>query len=142
MKEKISLSGVPETMQQTVYARARESRGRGVIRDAKAAELEAKMKAVDPATSIRVDVQARIPPLAPVDDPSLYTTLLRLLGQNQTHAVSYGTEAGIFAAAGTPSVVCGPGHIRDAHQPDESIAVEQLDRCTDFLVRLAETCKA
>ena len=29
MREKIKLSGVPETMLQTVYARAKESRGRG-----------------------------------------------------------------------------------------------------------------
>ena len=39
MKEKIRLSGVPETMLQTVYARAKESRGRGVIHDAKAEEI-------------------------------------------------------------------------------------------------------
>ena len=29
MKEKIKLSGVPETMLQTIYARAKESGGRG-----------------------------------------------------------------------------------------------------------------
>lgn len=39
MKEKIRLSGVPETMLQTVYARAKESRGRGAIRDLKAEEI-------------------------------------------------------------------------------------------------------
>ena len=39
MKEKIKLSGVPETMLQTIYARAKESKGRGVIHDAKAEEL-------------------------------------------------------------------------------------------------------
>lgn len=39
MQEKITLSGVPETMLQTVYARARESSGRGAIRDPKAEEL-------------------------------------------------------------------------------------------------------
>lgn len=39
MAEKITLSGVPETMLQTVYARARESAGRGVIRDRKAEEI-------------------------------------------------------------------------------------------------------
>ena len=33
MQEKITLSGVPETMLQTVYARARESSGRGTIRE-------------------------------------------------------------------------------------------------------------
>ena len=43
MAETITLSGVPETMLQTVYARARESRGRGVIRDAKAEELVEKL---------------------------------------------------------------------------------------------------
>ena len=39
MDEKIELSGVPETMLQTVYARAKESRGRGAIHDAKAEEI-------------------------------------------------------------------------------------------------------
>ena len=39
MAETITLSGVPETMLQTVYARAKESRGRGAIRDLKAEEI-------------------------------------------------------------------------------------------------------
>lgn len=39
MAETITLSGVPETMLQTVYARAQESRGRGAIRDLKAEEI-------------------------------------------------------------------------------------------------------
>lgn len=43
MAEKIKLSGVPETMLQTVYARAEESAGRGVIRDPKAEEIIARL---------------------------------------------------------------------------------------------------
>ena len=39
MNENVKLSGVPETMLQTVYARAKESRTRGAIRDAKAEEI-------------------------------------------------------------------------------------------------------
>lgn len=39
MAETITLSGVPETMLQTVYARAKESRGRGAICDLKAEEI-------------------------------------------------------------------------------------------------------
>lgn len=39
MEEKITLSGVPETMLQTVYARAKETRTRGAIHDEKAVEL-------------------------------------------------------------------------------------------------------
>ena len=46
MKEKIKLSGVPETMLQTIYARAKESRGRGIIHDAKAEEIIEKLDAV------------------------------------------------------------------------------------------------
>src|SRR5690606_16301260 len=75
--------------------------------------LEPAMKAVDPACGIRFDIQARIPPLAPSGDAALEAELLALLGGTGTHAVSYGTEAGIFAEHGTPSVVIGPGDIRD-----------------------------
>ena len=41
--EKIALTGVPETMLQTIYARAKESRGRGAIRDPKAEEIIGKL---------------------------------------------------------------------------------------------------
>lgn len=41
--EKITLTGVPETMLQTIYARAKESRGRGAICDKKAEELIEKL---------------------------------------------------------------------------------------------------
>ena len=43
MREKIKLSGVPETMLQTIYARAKESGGRGAIHDAKAEEIIEKL---------------------------------------------------------------------------------------------------
>ena len=43
MREKSKLSGVSETMLQTIYARAKESRGRGAIHDAKAEEIIEKL---------------------------------------------------------------------------------------------------
>ena len=43
MAETITLSGVPETMLQTLYARAKESRTRGAIRDQKAEELVSRL---------------------------------------------------------------------------------------------------
>ena len=39
MNERITLSGVPETMLQTLYARAKESRTRGAVCDKKAEEI-------------------------------------------------------------------------------------------------------
>ena len=43
MSEKMTLSGVPETMLQTVYARAKESRTRGAVHDRKAEEMIEKL---------------------------------------------------------------------------------------------------
>ncbi|MGO2806600.1 MAG: M20/M25/M40 family metallo-hydrolase, partial [Glutamicibacter arilaitensis] len=44
-----------------------------------------------------------------------------------------GTEAGLFAAAGIPTVVCGPGDIAQAHAPDEYIELEQIVACENFI---------
>ena len=43
MDKKITLSGVPETMLQTIYARAKESKDRGAIHDKKAEEIIGKL---------------------------------------------------------------------------------------------------
>lgn len=61
--ERITLSGVPETMLQTVYARARESAGRGTIHDPKAEEiirrLDYDFSLADKDTAMRSGVIAR-----------------------------------------------------------------------------------
>jgi acetylornithine deacetylase len=61
-----------------------------------------------------------------------------LCRDNQVGRVSFGTEAGILQDAGVPTVVCGPGEIRVAHQPDEYVETDQLSRCLDFMQALAE----
>ena len=60
---------------------------------------------------------------------------------NGTHhfgKVSFGTEASLFHNASIPTVICGPGHIAQAHQPNEWVAVEQIARCEAFMRRLAD----
>jgi len=62
------------------------------------------------------------------------TQLVRALTQNQEkHKVAYGTEAGLFANAGVPSIVCGPGNIEQAHKANEYVSLEQLVQCEAFL---------
>lgn len=61
-----------------------------------------------------------------------------LSGSNDVHAVSYGTEAGLFQEAGIPAVVCGPGSIDVAHKADEFVELDQLDACATFLRRVAQ----
>ena len=67
---------------------------------------------------------------------------LKLAGQNDTHAVSYATEASLFHAAGAPSIVCGPGDIAQAHTANEWILTSELDKCVGFMHRLAAWARA
>ncbi|WP_298921020.1 acetylornithine deacetylase [uncultured Roseobacter sp.] len=46
------------------------------------------------------------------------------------------TEAGYYQNAGLDTVVCGPGSISQAHQPDEYVSEKDLHECEDFLHRL------
>jgi acetylornithine deacetylase len=65
--------------------------------------------------------------------------LARQLGaEGDAHGVPYGAEAGQYAAAGVAAVICGPGSIEQAHQPNEFIAVSQVDACDRFLARLGD----
>jgi acetylornithine deacetylase len=52
--------------------------------------------------------------------------------------VSFGAEASLFHNAGIPAILCGPGHIAQAHQPNEWVALDQLARCEAFLRRLLD----
>jgi acetylornithine deacetylase len=51
--------------------------------------------------------------------------------------VSFGTEAGIYAAAGIPTLECGPGDINRAHKADEWIGLDELAASDRMMQRLA-----
>ena len=68
------------------------------------------------------------------------TQLVRELTQDQEkRKVAYGTEAGLFARAGVPSIVCGPGNIEQAHKANEYVALDQLHACEAFLSKLIQS---
>ena len=68
------------------------------------------------------------------------TQLVRALTQDQgVRKVAYGTEAGQFAQAGIPAILCGPGSIEQAHKADEYVELEQLALCDRFLRQLVAT---
>ncbi len=99
-------------------------------------ELEPAMKRVHPDTGIEFRVHANVPGfLAGQDDPAVVLAK-RLTGQNSSECVAYGAEAGQFQQAGLSVVVCGPGSIDQAHQPDEYISVDQFEQGTAFVRRL------
>ncbi|MBT3535181.1 MAG: M20/M25/M40 family metallo-hydrolase [Rhodospirillaceae bacterium] len=94
------------------------------------------MRKTHPEADIKIDVRGEVIPLLPEDGSPAETLVLALTGSNQTYAVSYGTEAGIFQKDGVASVICGPGSISVAHRPDEYIEISQVEACTDLMHKL------
>jgi acetylornithine deacetylase len=81
--------------------------------------------------------RAAVPGLHPGENTEAETLALQWTGGNRSYAVPYATEAGIFRAAGVPTVICGPGDIAQAHQPNEFVAASQMASCADFMRRIA-----
>ncbi|HZV93791.1 MAG TPA: acetylornithine deacetylase [Caldimonas sp.] len=101
-----------------------------------AASLEPAMRAVAPETGIRFETICAVPAFLAREDDVAVRLARRLVGVGETTLVAFGTEAGLFQKAGIPTVVCGPGHIAQAHQPDEYVSLAQLAACERFLCDL------
>ncbi|MCY1645016.1 acetylornithine deacetylase [Methylorubrum sp. SL192] len=84
--------------------------------------------------------EVSVPGLAPDPGSEAERLALRLAGRNATITVPYATEAGRFQRAGIPTVVCGPGSIDQAHQPDEFVTLDELARGEAFMRRLVAAC--
>ncbi len=102
------------------------------------AAIEPAMKTVDPTCGFTLEVMNWIPGLRLPGEHALADLVKQLTGANTAGYVSYGTEGGLYEQAGIPTIVCGPGAIAQAHQPDEWIAQSQLDACDAFIRRLAD----
>jgi acetylornithine deacetylase len=100
---------------------------------AHAEEVIAPYRAVFEDASVVTRAVSTVLGLHPMQPQPLLSALLHLAGSNGCNAVSFGTEGGIFQAAGFPVLVCGPGDIAQAHSPNEFIAKSQLADCVDFL---------
>ena len=100
------------------------------------AQAVAAMQTIRPETGITVARFFSVPPLRPETDGPAEALARRLTGDNGLHVVSYGTEAGQFQAEGYSAVVCGPGDILQAHQPDEFLEISEFDAGWSFMQRL------
>lgn len=106
---------------------------------AQVADLDARLKARDPDASAVFEVIADVPPMAPEQQGAAEAFVRGLTGDNSPmRVVPFASEGGQFQGAGFSTVICGPGSIDQAHQPDEYVAVEQMRRGAAFMRRLAE----
>lgn len=107
--------------------------------EAYARSLEPAMQKAAPGTGFSFETICAVPSFLGSPEAPVTRLAQRLAGAQGTTLVAFGTEAGLFKGAGIPTVVCGPGSIRQAHQPDEYVSLEQLARCEDFMRGLAAT---
>lgn len=103
-----------------------------------AVQLEATMQLRFPDCTIQTETLSNVPALTGASGAPAQALVSRLTGSGDCQAASFVTEAGLFELAGLPTVVCGPGWIAQAHQPDEYIETGQLAAGEAFMDSLIE----
>ena len=104
----------------------------------KVTEVEKEIKSVRPEARIDITPGFFVPGLRPEIDGEAESLVRQITGDNGTHVVSYGTEAGQFQQEGFSAVICGPGDIAQAHQPDEFIEISQFRAGQRFMASLID----
>lgn len=101
--------------------------------------MDAALKARAPEAGVVLEKRTDVPPFAPEPDGAAEAFARRLAGDNgPARVVAFAAEAGQFQQAGLSTVICGPGSIAQAHQPDEYVEVSQMQRGALFMRRLIE----
>ncbi len=109
-------------------------------------EIAERLAALDgrdfgsPGRSARIELGAPLvaPGLLSARATPLQAALSEALGEPGGGGAPFCTDGGHFAALGMHSLICGPGELDQAHQPDESIDAAALARGPDLLRRVIE----
>ena len=110
---------------------------------AAAEAMDEDLSARFPECGVRIERRSATPAFAPEADGAAERLARRLAGDNgPPRVVAYAAEAGQFQEAGFSTVICGPGSIDQAHQPDEFVELSQIERGAAFMLRLVEALSA
>jgi acetylornithine deacetylase len=103
-----------------------------------AARFVPEMQAVSADTFIEFEPMSSMPGFDTRGGSEIADIGKLCTGTHDYGKVSFGSEASLFHNASIPTILCGPGHIAQAHQPNEWVALEQLAQCEAFMRRLAD----
>ncbi|WP_460352651.1 MULTISPECIES: acetylornithine deacetylase [unclassified Pseudomonas] len=101
-----------------------------------------RMRAVSKHSAIRFSELSAYPGLATDAQSQAAALIAAFCGSREYGTVAFGTEGGLFDAAGIPTVVCGPGSMDQGHKPDEFVSRAQLDACDAMLQRMLASIRA
>ena len=104
--------------------------------------LAPRMREKAPEAGVTMREACVVPPLVPRPGSPAEALARHLTGANDTIGLAFGTEAGQFQEIGIDAIVCGPGSIEQAHQPDEFIELSQFAEGEAFLRRLIDWATA
>ncbi|HEX8383828.1 MAG TPA: acetylornithine deacetylase [Sphingomonas sp.] len=106
---------------------------------ARCTAADARVKARFADAGVEVRRRSSTPSFAAEPDSRAADIARMLTGDNgPARAVAYAAEAGQFQQAGFSTIICGPGSIEQAHQPDEYIAIDQMERGAAFMRRMLD----
>lgn len=110
---------------------------------AAAQRMDAEIKTKAPEGGVKIERRSLTPAFAPEENGVAEAFARKLTGDNgPPRVVPYAAEAGQFQGAGFSTVICGPGSIDQAHQPDEYVEISQMQRGAAFMRRLIEELTA
>ena len=104
--------------------------------------IDERLRKLGPECGIEINMRADAPALKVARDSPAERFLRALTGDNTLRVVAFATEAGQFQRAGFPAVICGPGSIEQAHQPNEFVAVSELEKGLGVFRRFIEMLQA
>jgi acetylornithine deacetylase len=123
----VDVRTLPNQSFETLYAQVQEQ----------AAPIRQRMKLASTEADIVFNYICGVPAFGVGEQEKIVQLAKKLARSNRIERVSFGTEAGLFARAGIPSIIIGPGDIDVAHRPNEFVSLAQLAQCETFLQRLA-----
>ncbi|APG94370.1 acetylornithine deacetylase [Sinorhizobium americanum] len=106
-------------------------------------DIETKLESLtERGFKTRWETLSAYPALSLKENAPLAVLLRDLTGQEPLPAVSYGTEAGLYQAAGIDAIICGPGDIARAHKANEYIESGELAACRTMIEALGQRLRA
>lgn len=106
------------------------------------AQVHERLSKLGPECGVAVKLTADAPPMELRRDSAAEAFMRALTGDNAVRVAAFATEAGQFQKAGFPAVICGPGSVEQAHQPNEFVAVSEIEKGLQVFSRFIDTLRA